>query len=241
MTASQSDPSSRPARTTATARQGNGRDIMVADRQYTTPSGASECWDGAKRETGTGNDGWGNGWVWGIAPRSSNALRRIALPCALVLLAVIAAGCQTLPAGAAPAATAPAAAATAAPDPALQAQQDRFIAAATARDAAALTGLFAEDAVLHVAGRPPVQGRDAIRQFYGAVFGFMSGSSMTPELLHASAGGDMAWGAGATVNEFRGPDGVMRYTGKYLLVWRRTAGEWQVAAYAISSDEPQGD
>lgn len=208
------------------ARGGNRADGLAPRRQYTTGTGARECRHGTKREAGTGNAVGGS-----PPPRHS-----------LFLFLLLIAACQTLPAAAPTPSASTTSAATSTPDPALAAQQQRFIAAAAARDADALSALFAEDGVLHVAGRPPVRGQAAVRQFYGAVFSFMSASSMAPERLDMGAGGDMAWGVGATTNEFRGPDGTMRYAGKYLLVWRRVeAGEWRVAAYAISSDEPQGD
>jgi ketosteroid isomerase-like protein len=100
-----------------------------------------------------------------------------------------------------------------------------------------MAGLFADDAVLHVANMPPVQGRDAIRRFYGNLFGFLSASAATPETLHISAGGDMAYGVGSATNEFRGPQGPAVYAGKYFLVWRKVADEWMVVLYGVSSNQ----
>lgn len=215
MNTEQVSPNRYPAAADGGSRRADPRVSLAARRQYTTNLRAEECPDGAKWETGTGN--------------------------VLLLLLLLLPACQTLPAAAPTPAAATTSTATAASDPALAAQQQRFIAAASARDADALSALFAEDGVLHVAGRPPVRGQAAVRQFYGAVFSFMTASSMTPERLDMGGGGDMAWGAGTTTNEFRGPDGTVRYAGKYLLVWRRVGDEWRVAAYAISSDEPQGE
>jgi ketosteroid isomerase-like protein len=129
------------------------------------------------------------------------------------------------------------------PDPAgtraaLDARQAELFAAMADRDADRLAELFAHDAVLHVANMPPVEGQRAIREFYGNLFGFLAGSSATPGATYMSASGDMAYGTGSTTNEFRGPDGTVTYTGKYVLVWRREAGDWRVALYAISSDQP---
>lgn len=119
----------------------------------------------------------------------------------------------------------------------LDERQTQFFAASSARDADAMAELFADDAVLHVAGRPPIQGRAAIRQFYGNMFGFLSESTATPEQTHVSAGGDMAYSIGSTSNEFRGADGATAYAGKYVLVWTRTDGDWLASLYAISSNQ----
>jgi uncharacterized protein (TIGR02246 family) len=129
------------------------------------------------------------------------------------------------------------------PDPAgaraaLDARQAELFAAMAARDADRVADLFADDAVLHVANMPPVEGQRAVRAFYGNLFGFLSGSTATPGASHVAASGDMAYGTGNTTNEFRSPDGTVTFTGKYVLVWRREAGDWRVALYAISSDQP---
>jgi ketosteroid isomerase-like protein len=129
------------------------------------------------------------------------------------------------------------------PDPAgtraaLDARQAELFAAMADRDAERVADLFAHDAALHIANMPPVEGQRAVREFYGNLFGFLTGSTTTPAATHVAASGDMAYGTGRTTNEFRGPDGAVRYTGKYVLVWRREAGDWRVALYAISSDEP---
>jgi branched-chain amino acid transport system substrate-binding protein len=117
-------------------------------------------------------------------------------------------------------------------------RQDEFLAAMAARDADRVAAMFADDAVLHIAGMPPIAGRAAIHRFYGNMFGFLSASSATPESLHVS--GDMAYGTGHSSNEFRGADGPVSYAGKYLLVWKREGSEWFIAAYSISSNQPDG-
>jgi uncharacterized protein (TIGR02246 family) len=123
---------------------------------------------------------------------------------------------------------------------ALEARQADFLSAMADRDAQGVAGLFAPDAVVHVAGMPPLRGREGIRHFYGNVFDFLAASLVVPAELHLSDGGDMAWGHGETRNEFRGPEGPLAYTGKYLMVWRKVDGEWLIAAYGISSDQEQG-
>jgi ketosteroid isomerase-like protein len=124
----------------------------------------------------------------------------------------------------------------------LEQRQAEFFQAGAERDADRMAELFAEDAVVQVANMPPIEGRDAIRELYGNMFGFLTRSEATPEALRISDGGDMAYGTGSTSNEFRGPEGPMRYSGKYLLVWRKLAGDWMVVAYSVSSNhqDPNG-
>jgi uncharacterized protein (TIGR02246 family) len=121
---------------------------------------------------------------------------------------------------------------------ALEIRQQAFVTALVARDAEALGALFAEDAVLHVAGMSPVEGRPAIRDFYRKMFGFLAGSAVVLDQAHVSSGGDMAYAIGQASNEFRGPQGPVAYAGKFSLVWRHRAGEWVIALYSVSSDQP---
>lgn len=119
---------------------------------------------------------------------------------------------------------------------ALQQRERDFLAALGARDAERTASFFAEDAVLHVANMPPVEGRAAIARLYGNVFRFMRASEATPERMTIAASADLAYGTGRVSNEFAGEDGPVRYSGKYLLVWERGAGEWEVVLYGISND-----
>jgi ketosteroid isomerase-like protein len=120
----------------------------------------------------------------------------------------------------------------------LHQRQEAFLAALSARDADRTADMFSEDAVVHVAGMSPIQGEGAIRQFYGHVFGFLSETSSAPEATHLSGGGGMAYSFGRTSNEFRDPGGAVGYSGKYLLVWQKIAGDWKIVAYSISSNQP---
>jgi ketosteroid isomerase-like protein len=122
--------------------------------------------------------------------------------------------------------------------PLLEARQAEFFAAVSARDADWIADLFAEAAELHVANMPPVVGRNAIRQFYGRLFEFLSASTAEPSATRVSASGDMAYSTGRTTNEFRGADGPISYAGKYVLVWERREDDWRVVLYAISANQP---
>jgi uncharacterized protein (TIGR02246 family) len=118
----------------------------------------------------------------------------------------------------------------------LQERQEGFLAALASRDAAKVAAYFAEDAVLHVANTPLVQGRSAIQAFYGNIFRFLVDSKFTPEVLQLSGSADLAYAHGAVTNVFGGHQGRSEFPGKYLLVWQKKSGAWLVAAYGITGD-----
>jgi uncharacterized protein (TIGR02246 family) len=122
----------------------------------------------------------------------------------------------------------------------LELRQASFLTALAAKDAEATAAHFAEDAVVHVANMPPMRGRDAIRQFYGNVFRFLSASEPTPEVTRVSSGADMAYSVGRVVNAFEGEQGRVEYEGKFLLVWEKHDDRWLIAVYSISSNQAEG-
>jgi ketosteroid isomerase-like protein len=119
----------------------------------------------------------------------------------------------------------------------LDQRQDEFFAAVAARDEDRTAAMFADRAMLHVANMPAIEGRDAIRRFYGNLYGFLSASRATPDAMQMSASADMAYTVGRTVNEFRGPEGMIEFAGKFVLVWQLIDGDWMITLYGISSDE----
>jgi ketosteroid isomerase-like protein len=119
----------------------------------------------------------------------------------------------------------------------LEQRQDEFFAAIAAREEDRTAAMFADHAVLHVANMPAIEGRDAIRHFYGNLYRFLSASRATPDATQISASADMAYTVGRTVNEFRGPEGVVGFAGKFVLVWQLFGDDWMITLYGISSDE----
>ncbi len=90
-----------------------------------------------------------------------------------------------------------------------------------ARDAAALAALFTEDGFVLQNGKPPVRGREAIREAYAD-----SGGPLFLRALAYSADGVTGYIIGAYRAEEHGPDG-----GKFILALRQTPdGRWMIAA-----------
>ncbi|MGZ5473146.1 MAG: Rid family detoxifying hydrolase [Thermoanaerobaculia bacterium] len=90
-----------------------------------------------------------------------------------------------------------------------------------ARDAAALAALFTEDGFVLQNGKPPVRGRDAIREAYAN-----SGGPLFLRALAYSADGVTGYIIGAYRAEKHGPD-----AGKFILALRLMPdGKWMIAA-----------
>jgi ketosteroid isomerase-like protein len=98
-----------------------------------------------------------------------------------------------------------------------------------ARDAAALSALFAEDGFVLASGRPPVRGRAAIREAYAG-----AGGSLALRALAYSVDGS----AGYIIGAF-GPAVGKDDTGKFVLALRRGGdGRWLIAADIDNSSRP---
>lgn len=121
----------------------------------------------------------------------------------------------------------------------IEKRQNEFFASVSARDADKTAEFFSETAVLQIANRPPVEGRDAIHRFYQNMFGFLAGSTAEAHSLRISENRDMAYGFGRTVNVFAGPNGTAEYEGKYVLIWEKIDGEWMITLYGISNNQPE--
>jgi len=119
----------------------------------------------------------------------------------------------------------------------VEVRERSFLAALANRDAEATAAHFADDAMLHIANMPTIEGRPAIQQFYGNVFRAMQASDAVPDRIRVSAGGDMAWSSGQVSNAFASTEGSdegpVAYTGRYLLVWERRADEWLIVVYSL--------
>jgi uncharacterized protein (TIGR02246 family) len=91
-----------------------------------------------------------------------------------------------------------------------------------------------DDPLLHLCGVPPVQGREAVRQLYHGFFQVFVSTDITPERIHVSPSGDMAWDQGGYVNVLKGPDGQTKEVGKYLGVYHKVDGKWKGAVFCIT-------
>ncbi len=129
-------------------------------------------------------------------------------------------------------------------NPALEGQRIREAAAAVAtaeaaRDLERVLWYYADDAVLQAADAPALVGKPALRRHYQALFGsgFLELTGSTTD-VEVAASGDLAWEHGANRVTWKRAGGAALEVGKYLAVWRKVAGEWKIAAIALTSDTP---
>lgn len=100
-----------------------------------------------------------------------------------------------------------------------------------AKDPAALAALFTEDGFVLQNGRPPVRGREAIREAYAS-----SGGPLYLRALAYSADGVTGYIIGAYSGRENGPD-----DGKFILALRQRAdGRWMIAADMDNSNRRPG-
>jgi len=111
-------------------------------------------------------------------------------------------------------------------------------AAEAAQDRQAALDFWAEDAIVHFAGSPPIVGRDGIAAMYDQFFPQIREFEAASTQVEMAASGDLAWELGTNRAVVIGGMGDLLDVGKYLAVWRKIGGEWYVVAVAASSDTP---
>lgn len=119
----------------------------------------------------------------------------------------------------------------------LEARQQAFLAALSERELDATMAHFASDAVVHVANMPAFVGEEAIRNLYRNVFRAIASADYIVASTEMSASADLAYSHGAVTTVFRGPEGEMVFPGKFVLIWARREGDWQLVHYGISNNQ----
>ncbi|HET8648433.1 MAG TPA: DUF4440 domain-containing protein [Gemmatimonadales bacterium] len=113
-----------------------------------------------------------------------------------------------------------------------------WVDAISRRDTAVITATYEQDALFLPPNAPRVAGRDAIRQAWAGLLatpGFRL--TFTPDRIVLSPDGQMAYDVGVYQMQSRTGQVTRTDQGKYLVVWRKLAGQWKVAADMVSSDK----
>jgi uncharacterized protein (TIGR02246 family) len=134
-------------------------------------------------------------------------------------------------------ACAPKAPDTAADETALKADPVAWFDAYNAGDAEAIAKLYADDGVLMPPGAPAVMGRAAIQDFIAGDIEKSKAGGLT-QMNYTSTGvgvsGDVGWLSGTfSVTD---TSGATVDNGKFLSVYRRVAGDWQLIRDTWNSD-----
>lgn len=126
-----------------------------------------------------------------------------------------------------------------APRQQIEAQNAKFLAAVSAKDAAAVGALYATDAMVLAPNAPAIKGRDAIAAFWGGMAknGLKVDKLATTEVV---ARGGMAHEMGEYALQVTPATGaVMRDHGKYIVIWKRDGKHgWQLYRDIWNSDVP---
>ncbi len=164
---------------------------------------------------------------------TANALGRTGFLCAAMALAACAP--PPAPAPSAPPDT------RAADEAALRAIIKDWAAAAQAKDAAKFVSLYADDAVVMMAGAPDLRGLAAIREGIPAMMQDPAFAlSFEADTVEVARSGDLAYETGSYSMTMTGPDKKpATEMGHYVVVWRKGAdGAWKVVVDAPISDPP---
>lgn len=119
----------------------------------------------------------------------------------------------------------------------LKARQLDYFAALQDAELERLMPFYQADAVLQIAGMPPVSGRDDIRVFYQRMLAHLGSSQISDVTLRISESEDIAYSIGATTNSFQTPEGSREYQGKFLIIWTKASDKWKISVYTISSNQ----
>lgn len=114
---------------------------------------------------------------------------------------------------------------------------DGLQAAESAKDLDRIMSYWAPDAVIHVAGAPPIQGTAAIRKGYEGLLPTFASLRAERTALAVAASGDVAYETGTNHFMMNSPSGPTPATSKYLIVWGRQPGEpWLVRAISVTNN-----
>ena len=113
----------------------------------------------------------------------------------------------------------------------------KWVAAVGAKDATASANFYAVDGVIMPAGAPIAQGRSAIASVWKGFLGLKNFDlTFAPSEVTIASSGDIAYEIGTYALGFDGDKGPVKDVGKYVVVWKKVEGAWQVAADIFNSD-----
>lgn len=124
---------------------------------------------------------------------------------------------------------------------AIRALSARWLGAVDRRDAAGVAAFYAEDGAFLAPNAPAAIGHDTVRAIWATLLGAPGlALAWIPTSVHVADAADMAYELGSYALGLDGPNGRVEDHGKYLVVWRKTAVGWRVAADMFNSDRPVG-
>jgi uncharacterized protein (TIGR02246 family) len=114
----------------------------------------------------------------------------------------------------------------------------RFEQAFNKGDAAALAKMYTEQATVLPPDADMVEGREAIQKFWHGAVGAGFQNLTLKSVRIDEYGGDAAREIGRFSLETPGPHGQTKVEGKYVVVWRKSASEWQLDSDIWNTNKP---
>lgn len=122
---------------------------------------------------------------------------------------------------------------------AIRATSAHWLQAADTRDAERVATFYADDGAFLVPNVPLARGRDAVQAVWTQLLGAPNLSLVwTPSSVEVAQSADVAYEIGSYQLAMDAPNGRIEDDGKYLVVWRKRNGGWQVAADMFNSSRP---
>ena len=124
------------------------------------------------------------------------------------------------------------------PQPEIVRVANAYVTAMLASDAAMAAALYQEDAVEMPNCRPLVKGRPAIEQYFRGLMKEVKFTTFVLTHTESTISGDTAYDVGTYTQRLSTRDGMVDDTGKYIVMLKRTGGDWKIAYAIHNSDRP---
>lgn len=118
---------------------------------------------------------------------------------------------------------------------AIEAANKLFMDAVAKKDAAAITALYTDDAIVLPQGLEMMKGKAAIKGLFEGLIASGVGAIMLTT-LEVETVGNTAIEVGQF--ELKGPDGSVIDKGKSVVVWKKIKGEWKMHRDIFNSSQP---
>jgi uncharacterized protein (TIGR02246 family) len=106
------------------------------------------------------------------------------------------------------------------------------------KDLDRIMNLFSEDIAYHVSGFPPIQGKDALRNFVAAGIDQLLDLEMISERTEVAASGDLAFNIGWFKMRNIGMKDFVLF--KYVFVLKKVDGVWKIVVDSYSPNSSEG-
>lgn len=112
-----------------------------------------------------------------------------------------------------------------------------WVATFAGKDIEEAMKFFSDDAVLMPAHAPAIVGKEAIQAWFESWLPNPDvTSTFAPDVIEVAASGDFAYDRGTYQFTMQTADGLVRDSGKYVIVWKKIDGEWKTILDISNSD-----